>query len=166
MTLKMNLLSVALLASMSVAAMAPAAAAEAAAPSADPYVAPKIKHEKYGDMKVVVPLTDPALVGMKLRNINNMMGALKEWGGKADIRVVMYANGVAWLKNPDAKTKEMLDKLRGEGVRFEVCNNTLHEQNINFHSLYGVLDADIVPSGFAEVAFLQNRKHFAVEPAK
>lgn len=165
MKLGMNLLSVALLASMSIAAVAPAVAAETAG-TADQYVAPKIQHEKYGDMKVVVPLTDPALVGMKLRNINNMLGALKEWGGKADIRIVMYASGVAWLKNPDAKEKEMIDKLRGEGVRFLVCNNTLHEQNIDFHSLYGVLDADVVPSGFAEVAFLQNSKHFAVEPAK
>lgn len=163
MKLNKNLLSAALLAVMSMTAVAPAMAADGAPAN---YVAPKMKHESYGHMNIVVPLTDDALVPMKLRNIGNMMKALKQWGGKADVRVVMYAKGLAWLKNPDDKQKAALDELRGQGVRFIVCDNTLKEQDIDYHSLYGVKDEDIVPSGFAEVAFLQAHKHFVVEPAK
>ena len=160
MKLKSTMLAVALCAAF----VAPAFAGDAT-PAAGGYVKPHMTHESFGTMKIVVPLTDDKLVGMKLRNISNMMKALKQWGGKAEVHVVMYAKGVAWLKTPDAKQKETLDALRGEGVKFIVCNNTLMEQNIDFHSLYGVKDADVVPSGFAEVAFLQARKHFVVEPA-
>ncbi len=140
------------------------AAATTAAPSA--YVKPNIKHEPYGRLKIVVPLTsdNKGIQGMKLRNIANTIKAAEEWKGKMDITVVLYAKGVTLLKNPDEKTKAQLDELARKGVRFDVCNNSLLEQGIDFHTLYHVTDEDIVPSGFAEVAFLQARKHYVVDP--
>lgn len=142
-----------------------AAATDAAHVSA--YVKPHITHEKYGTLKVVVPLVSdmPAVRGMKLRNIANSIKATEVWGGKMDVKIVMYAKGVAWLAHPDDKEKATIDALRAHGVQFVVCNNSLIEQGIDFHTLYGVKDADIVPSGFAEVAFLQARKHYVVDPA-
>lgn len=140
------------------------AAATVAAP-VSAYVKPNIKHASYGDLKMVVPLTNDMVVPMKLRNIANALKATEAWGGKLDVKVVMYAKGLAWLKTPTAEQKSQLDMLRAHGVEFVVCNNTLAEQGIDYHSLYGVQEADIVPSGFAEVAFLQARKHFVVDPA-
>lgn len=140
------------------------AAATAAAPSA--YVKPDMKHESYGTLKIVVPLTtdNKGMQGMKLRNIANTLKAAEQWKGKMDVTVVLYAKGVTLLKNPDEKTKAQLDELSRKGVRFDVCNNSLLEQGIDFHTLYHVTDKDIVPSGFAEVAFLQARKHYVVDP--
>jgi uncharacterized protein len=142
-----------------------AAAAAESAPSA--YVAPHITHEPYGEVHVVVPLTtgDKDIQGMKLRNITNGLKAADEWKGKLTVKVVLYAKGVTLLKNPDDATKEKLDALRKAGVRILVCGNTLREQDIDFHTLYNVTEADIVPSGFAEVAYLQVRKHYAVDPS-
>ncbi len=136
----------------------------AAAPSA--YVKPNIQHAPYGDVKIVVALTgdDKGLQGMKLRNIGNALKAADAWKGRFTIKVVLYAKGLTLLKNPDDATKQQLDLLRSRGVRFEVCGNSLAEQGIDFHTLYHVTDADIVPSGFAEVAYLQAREHYAVDP--
>lgn len=145
-------------ASLACAADTPAAASG--------YVAPKVTHEPYGDLRIVVALTsdDKKIQTMKLRNITNALQAVDTWHGHLKVKLVLYAKGVTLLKGPDAATREKLDALRARGVQIEVCNNSLSEQGIDFHTLYGVTDADIVPSGFAEVAFLQARKHYAVDP--
>ncbi|MHB1678065.1 MAG: DsrE family protein [Sulfuriferula sp.] len=130
------------------------------------YVKPHMTHEPYGTLKIVVPLTsdDKGIQGMKMRNIANSLKAAKQWKGKMDVTVVLYAKGIALLKNPDEKTKAMLDELVSNGVHIDVCNNSLVEQGIDFHNLYHVTDKDIVPSGFAEVAYLQAKKHYVVDP--
>lgn len=143
---------------------AAAAAGEAAAPSA--YVKPKITHGPYGALKFVIPLTtdDKAIQAQKLRNIANGLKAADEWQGRFTFKIVLYAKGVTLLKSPDEATAQKLDMLRSRGVQIEVCGNTLAEQNIDFHSLYHVTEADIVPSGFAEVAYLQAKEHYVVDP--
>jgi uncharacterized protein len=145
-------------------------AAAPAAPAAEAkseYVAPKIEHDRYGKLNLVVPLTtdDKGIQGMKLRNIANGLNAAADWHGKLNVSVVMYAKGVSLLKNPDEQFRKKIDELRAQGVRFVVCGNTLREQGINYHKLYNVTDADIVPSGFLEVVFLQARKHYVVDPS-
>lgn len=161
--------------SFSVAAI-PAVYAEdampvAAAPTAEikqsDYVKPNMKHKPYGTLKVVVPITtdDKAIQGMKLRNIANSLKAVEMWKGKIEVTVVLYAKGLTLLKNPDEKTQKQLDNLAKKGVRVEVCDNSLLEQGIDFHNLYHVTDADIVPSGFTEVAYLQAKKHYVVDPS-
>jgi len=157
-----------LMASSTLAALAsdevPAPAAEAAPHSA--YVKPNITHEPYGEVKMVVALTsdDKGIQGMKLRNIANSLKAADEWQGKFTIKMVLYAKGLTLLKSPDDSLKKQLDMLRSRGLQIEVCGNSLAEQGVDFHALYGVTDADIVPSGFAEVAYLQVRQHYAVDP--
>jgi intracellular sulfur oxidation DsrE/DsrF family protein len=61
--------------------------------------------------------------------------------------------------------KASLDFLRSHGVQVFVCNNTLAENGIDYRTLYKVSDADIVPSGFLEVAYLQARRNYIVDPA-
>ncbi len=136
----------------------------AAAQSA--YVKPKFTHAPYGEVRVVVALTsdDRGIQGMKLRNIANTLKAADEWQGRFVVKVVMYGKGLTLLKDPDEATKKQLDGLRARGVQFEVCNNSLMEQGIDFHTLYGVSDEDVVPSGFAEVAYLQAMQHYVADP--
>ncbi len=130
------------------------------------YVKPNFKHASYGDLRVVVALTsdDHGIQGMKLRNIANALKAVDEWKGHLTVKVVLYAKGLTLLKNPEEGVQKQLDALRARGVQFEVCNNSLSEQGVDFHALYGVTDADIVPSGFAEVAYLQAKQRFVVDP--
>lgn len=130
------------------------------------YIEPKISHEQYGTMKIVVPIStdDKALQGMKLRNIENSLNSITKWGGQMQSTVVLYAKGVSLLKNPDPETRKMIDALKARGVQFDVCDNTLREQSIDFHQLYHVTDRDIVPSGFAEVAYLQSKMSYVVDP--
>ena len=147
------------------AADAPVAAAPAAETRSE-YVKPNVKHDSFGKLNIVVPLTsdDKGIQGMKLRNITNGLKAADAWKGKMNVAVVLYAKGVTLLKNPDEQIQKKIDELKGMGVQFKVCDNTLREQGIDFHNLYHVTEADIVPSGFAEVAYLQARKHYVVDP--
>ncbi len=166
MVLKRKWLSVAstvALVSVACAFGSPASAADAGHSG---YVKPHITHAKYGLMRLVVPLTTDSkkVQGKKLRNIQNGLDAARDWGGKFKVKVVLYAKGLTLLENPAPAFKAEIDKLRSQGVRFEICNNSLREQNVNFHSLYGVTDADIVPSGFAEVVYLQQKRGYSVDP--
>lgn len=165
-TLKYALLA-ASVACMPVLATAQAAApATASAATASGYVPPHVQHAPYGEVRIVVPLTtnDPNIQKMKLRNVANALGAAEQWKGKFVVTFVMYAKGISFLENPDDATRKQIDELKAKGVRFEVCNNTMREQGVNFHDLYHVSDADIVPSGFGEVAWLQAREHYVIVP--
>lgn len=152
--------------SISAAFAADAPAAATAVEAKSEYVKPNVQHDSFGELNIVVPLTsdDKGIQGMKLRNIFNGLKAVNTWKGKMNVAVVLYAKGVTLLKNPDEQVQKKIDELRGMGVQFKVCDNTLREQGIDFHTLYHVTDADIIPSGFAEVAYLQIQKHFVIDP--
>ena len=74
-----------------------------------------------------------------------------------EIRVVDHGGGIELfqLSNNDKDLASRLDALREEGVRFLICANTLKERQIDWHTLYGVRQDDIVPSAAAELARLQ-----------
>ena len=86
-----------------------------------------------------------------LNNLKNHVAAL----GKThvQIRVVNHGDGVTMLQM--ANTDEKLAAGKAEGIQFLVCQNTLDERNIDWHTLYGVKQEDLVPSGVAELARLQ-----------
>ncbi|KXW55788.1 DsrE family protein [Ferrovum sp. PN-J185] len=130
------------------------------------YVKPTIHHQEYGNLKVVVPLTtdNPKIQGMKLRNIENAIKATKEWKGHLKTVVILYAKGVTLLDHPNDDIKTKIEALKKEDVQFEVCNNSLKEQGRDYHDLYDVKESDIVPSGFAEVVYLQQKEHYVVNP--
>jgi intracellular sulfur oxidation DsrE/DsrF family protein len=153
-------------AASAVSAVSAPAATTVAETKASEYVKPNVKHGSYGQLNIVVALTsdDKGMQGMKLRNIANGLKAVESWKGKMNVTVVLYAKGITLLKSPDEQTQKKLDELKHQGVQIKVCDNTLREQGIDFHNLYHVTDADIVPSGFAEVAYLQAKKHFVIDP--
>jgi hypothetical protein len=68
------------------------------------------------------------------------------------------------LQSNDEKLNKAVDDLRAKGVKIAICNNTLRNKNIDWHSLHGVKEVDIVPGGVAELAFLQQRGFAYIKP--
>lgn len=113
--------------------------------------------------------------GGALRNIQNHINAVG--AENLDLKVVLHGNGVSMLMYPDAlgKTKmkeanatdEMQAKitnLKNQGVKFNVCANTLKGRKVAEDDLYDFSKADIVPSGVAELAILQSQGYAYIKP--
>lgn len=90
-----------------------------------------------------------------LRNVQNHINAVGK--DRLDLRVVMDGDGLGLLV--DAKTNadlgQRVSNLKAQGVSFLVCKNTMAGRDIELEDLYDAWDDDIVPSGVAEVAKLQ-----------
>jgi hypothetical protein len=110
-----------------------------------------------------------------LRNIQNHINAVG--AENLDLKVVMHGNGVSLLMYPDAlgsnKMKEgnandemqaKITNLKGQGVKFNVCANTLKGRKVAEDDLYDFSKADIVPSGVAELAILQSQGYAYIKP--
>lgn len=132
------------------------------------YVTPHMTRAPVGNLKVVAPITtgDYDILRMKLRNLLNGAAAAKQGNGRLEARLIFYAKAPKLLTTADLPqdVRESLDAVRAAGVKIGICNNTLREQGLDFHTLYGVTEADIVPSGFLEVARLQQHG-FVVDPS-
>ncbi|UCH54447.1 MAG: DsrE family protein [Pseudomonadota bacterium] len=100
-----------------------------------------------------------------MRNVQNHINAVgKE---NLDLKVVMHGNGVDLLKqandNPDMQSTVI--NLKKQGIGFQVCANTLKGKKINYkNDLFDVSESDIVPSGVAEIAALQQKGYSYVKP--
>lgn len=90
-----------------------------------------------------------------LGSIRNHLEALGK--DHVEVRVVDHGEGVTLFKlaQTDTALAERIDALRADGVKFLICANTLREREIDWRTLYGVSEWDIVPSGVAELARLQ-----------
>lgn len=134
--------------------------------------------EGYGKQKVVYHINydNPKKQAGALRNIQNHINAVgKE---NLDLKVVMHGKGLTLLLEPGSAgntkfkagnaTDQMQAKIAGlkdQGVGFQVCANTLRGKKISYESdLYDVSQADIVPSGVAELAHLQAQGYTYIKP--
>ena len=126
--------------------------------------------ERYGTQKVVYHINytggedDKAYRGA-LRNIQNHINAVGR--DNIEVKVVLHGNGVSLLK--DAMTNESLQSdvlsLRAQQVSFSVCNNTLVGRKIDYKTdLFEVFEDDIVPSGVAELSYLQQQGYTYIKP--
>ncbi len=110
-----------------------------------------------------------------LRNIQNHINAVG--AENLDLKVVLHGNGVSLLMYPDAlaqtKMKEAnasdemqakITSLKGQGVQFNVCANTLKGRKVAEDDLYDFSKGDIVPSGVAELAKLQAEGYAYIKP--
>lgn len=92
-------------------------------------------------------------------NIRNHLNA----DPKAKIVVVGNGNGIEFMLD-GAKDKNgnpfdaTIQDLKGKGVEFRLCNNTLVTRKIDKSRV--IPDVSIVPSGVAEAANLQARERF------
>lgn len=138
-----------------------------------------IAGEYYGKQKVVYHINydNPKKQAGALRNIQNHINAVG--AENLDLKVVLHGNGLALLLDPDSLDKlkkfkhanadenmsAKVSNLKGQGVEFQVCNNTVKGRKVNIESdLYDVSKEDIVPSGVAEVAKLQQDGYAYIKP--
>lgn len=135
--------------------------------------------DRYGKQKVVyhVNYDNAKKQSGALRNIQNHINAVG--ADNLDIRVVMHGNGLSLILKPEAlkevpkfnsanATQEMvqkIDKLKLQGVSFNVCANTLKGKNVDIEKhLYDASKSDVVPSGVAELAYLQGQGFSYLRP--
>jgi len=121
----------------------------------------------YGKQKVVYHFNTDDAKTLKggLKNIQNHINAVGK--DNLDLKVVMHGNGLALLKmaKEDEDMKASVDKLKMQGIGFSVCANTLKGKKINYKTdLHDVSEKDIVPSGVAEIAHLQQLGYTYVKP--
>ena len=133
----------------------------------------------YSKQKVVYHINydNPKKQKGALRNIQNHINAVG--AENLDIKVVMHGNGLAMVLEPDALKRvpkfknanandtqqATIANLKGQGIGFSVCANTVKGRKVNVDDdLYDVDQADIVPSGVAEVAELQKKGYAYIKP--
>jgi intracellular sulfur oxidation DsrE/DsrF family protein len=132
----------------------------------------------YGKQKVVYHINYDSAKAQAgaLRNIQNHINAVgKE---NLDLKVVLHGKGLTLLLEPGSsgKTKfqagnatdaitAKISGLKGQGVDFNVCANTLRGKKVSYEEdLYDVSKGDIVPSGVAELAKLQAQGYAYIRP--
>lgn len=132
--------------------------------------------ESYSKQKVVYHINydNPKAQAGALRNIQNHINAVG--AENMDVKVVLHGKGLSLLLAPDAKTKlpkgngdqvmgAKVSGLKDQGVKFNVCANTLKGKKISYESdLYDVQKEDIVPSGVAELSHLQMQGYTYIKP--
>jgi uncharacterized protein len=123
--------------------------------------------EDYPPQKVVYQnngSTDPDYYRHFLANVRNHINAVGR--GNIELVVVDHGDGLSLLSDAetDPTLAQKIDNLRGEGVRFLICANTLQSKNITLDQLYGATDEDVVPSGVAEIAKLEQQGFVYVHP--
>jgi len=136
-------------------------------------------NDRYGKQKVVYHINydNPKKQAGALRNIQNHINAVG--AENLDLKVVLHGNGLALVLEPDslAKLKKFkhanandtmtakIDGLKSQGVEFNICANTVRGRKVDIDAdLYNVNKDDIVPSGVAEVAYLQANGYSYVKP--
>ena len=97
-----------------------------------------------------------------LRNVRNHLDVAPD----TKIIVVTHANGVDFLMegakdkaNPNIDYAALVSDLKARGVKFEVCEITLKNRNLNKNQF--ILEAEFTPSGVARIGQLQSREKFA-----
>ena len=120
-----------------------------------------------GVQKVVyhINYNDEKQLNAALGNAKNHIAAIGK--DKIDMKIVMHGPGVDLLKmaNTDLGVQQKVILLKKDGVDFAVCKNTLENKKINYKDdLFDVSEKDIVPSGVAEVATLQQKGYAYIKP--
>ena len=127
-------------------------------------------NERYGKQKVVYHINydgGPESKKYKgaMRNIQNHINAVG--AENMDIKVVLHGNGLGVLMTAmnDDQLQTAVSSLKGQNVKFHVCNNTLKGRKISYSDdLYDTWEEDIVPSGVAELSHLQQQGYTYIKP--
>lgn len=98
-----------------------------------------------------------------LRNIGAHVSATE---GNVEIRLVSFSGGVKVFQQAktDPDLAKAIDAVREKKVRLLLCRNTMRAMNLTIDDVYGVTEADIVPSGVAELARLQGLGFVYIHP--
>jgi uncharacterized protein len=128
------------------------------------YVQPNIQHEAYGKQKVAYHLNsgDTQEHLRFIGNVNNHINAIGN--ENIELQIVIHGAGLSLLQTDNEKLNKAIDGIREKGIKIAICNNTLRGKNVNWSSLRGVKENDIVPSGVAELAYLQQKGFTYIKP--
>ena len=107
---------------------------------------------------------DPGLHMAAMRNVQNHINAVG--AENMDIKLVMHGGGINLLvaANDHPDIQSAVDSLKLQGVDFQVCRNTLTSRQMPMEALYDTTEADIVPSGVAQLAILQREGYTYIKP--
>lgn len=130
----------------------------AACSLATAYAAPPAAAMEEVPVKVVYHINDASVARIAMRNVENHLDA----SPGVKIVVVTHGKGIDFLLN-DAKDAKgayepQVAALRDRGVTFDVCRNTLKSRNLDDSAV--IMEAQVVPSGVAEIARLQAREGY------
>jgi intracellular sulfur oxidation DsrE/DsrF family protein len=131
----------------------PAAHAAAPAKSTKPTAEAAALQEK-----VVYHVNDASIARIAMRNAENHVNSSPD----AKIVLVTHGKGIDFLLN-DAKDDKgayapQVASLKEKGVEFRVCRNTLKGRNLDDSAV--IMEAQVVPSGVAEIGKLQAKEGF------
>lgn len=119
----------------------------------------------YDKQKVVYHINDINSANGALRNVKNHLNAIGD--EHAEIIVVTHSSGAFTLVDgaTDAKGRSMGDAvqtLANRGVQFRICANTIRGKKIPKEKVSTY--AEVIPSGVAHVAHLQQKGYLYVKP--
>lgn len=100
-----------------------------------------------------------------LRNIQNHINAVG--ADSLEVKVVLHGDGVYLLREAkqDLTLQGTVAELKRQKVAFQVCRNTLAGRDIDpDEDLFDVWEDDIVPSGVAQLAHLQQQGYTYIKP--
>lgn len=142
------------------------------------FAAQATANDYYGKQKVVYHINydNPKAQAGALRNIQNHINAVG--AENLDLVVVLHGNGLSLLLDPaslerltkfkhangDQVMTAKVANLKNQGVSFAICNNTIKGRKVQMSDLYDVDDKDIVPSGVAQLAKLQQEGYTYIKP--
>lgn len=116
-------------------------------------------------MKVVYHLNsdDPKVHKAALINIQNHLDA-----EEGNVEIVAVAHGAGLTMFQEGKTDLdnflRIKNLKKQGVKFKICSVTLKRQKIDINTLKECSADDIVKSGVAEIARLQQKGYAYIKP--
>ena len=124
----------------------------------------------YDKQKVVYHVNNIHTATGALRNAKNHLNAVGD--KNVEMIVVTHSSGAFALvegsmgkKNKKGKVYNFTDTVAGlanRGVKFQICANTIRGKKINKNKINE--NAEIIPSGVAQVAHLQQRGYLYVKP--
>lgn len=105
------------------------------------------------DHKVVFQFT--LADSMQQKAFSNQLKNLRKHWPDAQVEVVAYNQGIDFLMTKRTRHHDIIAELKGKGVRFVVCQNTMNQRNIKADEL--IPEAEIVPAGIAEIVEKQEQ---------
>ena len=124
----------------------------------------------YNKQKVVYHINDIDTATGALRNVKNHLNALGD--KNVEVIVVTHSSGAFAMvdgamgkKDKNGKVYNFNDtiaSLAGRGVKFQICANTIKGKKIDKNKINEY--AEIIPSGVAHVAHLQQLGYLYVKP--
>jgi intracellular sulfur oxidation DsrE/DsrF family protein len=125
----------------------------------------KAANNGYHQQRVVYHVNNIDQAWGALRNVKNHLNALGD--ENIEVVVVTHSSGAFTLVDGSTDSKghtfdAVVQQLANRGVKFQICANTIRGKKIDKDKIN--LNAEIVPSGVAQVADLQQKGYLYVKP--